>query len=241
MANHQFINRTLFFPGKGILVVGDLHIGYERRLRQSGVLIPERQIKDLKKDLSEIFKQIEKQGNSINKIVFLGDIKHGFAFESGERNEFNEVLEFLGEKFPAENIILIKGNHDTIDYTFEGFMKLFYIQDDIIFVHGDEEFPEIYDKKIKTVIMGHIHPSVILKEGPKKERYKCFLEGKYKNKEFIILPSFLDFVEGSPINNYSEDYEDYFSIVPKKSLLSFNVHIVGEDNVYEFGKVKDFE
>jgi len=62
MENYEFIDRTLFFPKKGILVIGDLHIGYEAMLRQSGVLIPERQIKDIIKDLKNIFKEIKNRG-----------------------------------------------------------------------------------------------------------------------------------------------------------------------------------
>jgi putative SbcD/Mre11-related phosphoesterase len=242
MSNFIFLSKSLFFPEKGILVVGDLHIGYEARLRQSGVLIPKRQIKDLINGLKEIFNTIEiEKKHKIKKIVFLGDIKHAFGFESEERNEFQEVLEFLGEKFPAENIILLKGNHDTMDYTFEGFMKDFYIEDEIVFIHGDEFIKEAFDKKIKIIVMGHIHPSVILaeEEGVKKESYKCFLEGKFKDKKIIILPSFLDFIEGSPVNNYKDDYEDYFSIIPKKALMKFKVHVIGEDQVYEFGEVKN--
>ena len=55
MVEYEFISKTLFFPEKGILVIGDLHIGYEAMLRQSGILIPERQIKDLITDLKKIF------------------------------------------------------------------------------------------------------------------------------------------------------------------------------------------
>ncbi len=242
MSEYNFLSKTLFFPEKGILVVGDLHIGYETRLRQSGVLIPKRQIKDLINELKKIFDIIEKERKqNIKKIVFLGDIKHAFGFEREERNEFQEVLEFLGDKFPAENIILLKGNHDTMDYTFEGFMKDFYIEDEIAFIQGDEPIKETFDKKIKMIVMGHIHPSVVLKEedGVKKETYKCFLEGDFEGKKVIILPSFLDFIEGSPVNDYKDNYEDYFSIIPKKALLKFKVHVVGEDQVYEFGSVKD--
>ena len=90
--------------------------------------------------------------------------------------------------------------------------------------------------------MGHIHPSIILsdKQNIKRESYKCFLEGKFKNKQVVILPSFLEYTDGSPINNM-EDYEDDFSIIPKKALLTFKVHVIGENEVYEFGKVKDLK
>jgi putative SbcD/Mre11-related phosphoesterase len=240
MLEYIFIDKSLFFPKQGILAIGDLHIGYEAMLRQSGVLIPERQVKDIINGLKEIFEKIKKQGHELKKIVFIGDIKHAFTFEYGEKNEFRKVIEFLGENLPQENIILIKGNHDTIDYTFEGLMKSYYIDGEILFLHGHKKIKELNDKNIKTIVFGHIHPSVSFEEGAKKESYKCFLTGRSNNKDVIVLPSFLGFVEGTPINDYQEDYIESFSIIPKKEIMNFRVHAVGKNEVLNFGKVKDF-
>lgn len=243
MANqeYEFIEKTLFFPKKGILVVGDLHIGYDNMLRQSGILIPKSQTKSIKKELSEIFQKIESKNWNLNKIVFLGDLKHAFSFEFEEKSEFQEILEFLGDKFPKENIILIKGNHDTIDYTFEGKMKDFHIEDDIAFAHGHQSFDELFNDEVKFIVMGHIHPSVVLheKQGVKKEAYKCFLEGSYKGKEVIVLPSFLNFFEGTPVNDYKDYYIESFSIVSKKDIMKFKVHVIGKDAIYDFGTIKN--
>ncbi len=237
----KFIGKTLFFPEKGILAVGDLHIGYETALRQSGILIPERQVEDIIKDLKKIFETIEKQNSEVKKIVFIGDIKHAFGFEAREKNEFQKVLDFLGEFFPAENIILIKGNHDTIDYTFEGKLKDYHIEEDLAFVHGDRRMNKVLERKVNTIVMGHLHPCVILEEGAKKETYKCFLSGKYKNQNFIVLPSFLDIPEGTLINEFNEYFFDDFSIIPQRALKNFSVLVIGKNKVYEFGKVRDFK
>jgi putative SbcD/Mre11-related phosphoesterase len=240
MTSYEFISKTLFFPEKGILVIGDLHLGYDYMIQQSGVLIPERQVKDIIEELKDIFKKIKESEEEIKKIIFIGDVKHSFSYEWKEKNFFNEVLNFLEKYFDKKDIIFIKGNHDTIDYTF-GKMKEYYIDEDIAFLHGDKSFLPVLDKKIKTIVMGHIHPSVIIseKKGVKKEKYKCFLVGKSKGKEVIILPSFLATIKGGTVNNFDEEYEDSFSIVPKKDLMKFEVHVVGEDKVYDFGKVKD--
>ena len=236
---YQFIDKTLFFSDKGILVFGDLHIGYDYMLRQSGVLIPERQIKDIIENLKEIFSKIKGSGGKISKIVFLGDITHAFGFEFKERDEFLEIMDFIKTQVPKENIILIKGNHDTMDYSY-GSMKEYHIEDEIAFLHGHKSFPEIFDKKVKIIVSGHLHPSVILEEKPgvKREAYKCFLEGKFKDKVFIVLPSFFGFIEGTPVNDYKEDYVESFSIIPKKEMLNAKIYVVDEKNVYDFGKVK---
>lgn len=235
--NHQFISKCVYFPKQGILAVGDLHIGYESGLIQSGILIPKAQIKELTEQLDKIISQVKPK-----KIIFLGDLKHSFGFRWKEKDEFNEVLDFLKTKISEKNIILIKGNHDTIDYTFKDKLKNLYIEDGIAFTHGHKDFLQLSQKEIKTIVLAHIHPAIILteKNGVKKEKFKCFLTGKYRGKETIILPSFLGINEGDPINNYKDDYEDEFSIIPKKNLLKFKIHVIGEDKIYNFGKVKDF-
>lgn len=236
MENYKFIGKSLFFPEKGILVIGDLHIGYEQAMIEAGILTPKSQIKELIRELDELISK-----TSPEKIIFLGDIKHLFSFNREESFSFNEVLEFLKDKFEDKNIIFIKGNHDTIDYSFQDKLKEYYIEDDIAFIHGHKNFLEIFDKKIKTIVMGHIHPSITLtdKETTKKERYKCFLTGKFNKKDVIILPSFLGIQTGSPVNEFDEAYEDDFSIIPKKDILNFRVHAIGKDKTYEFGKIKD--
>jgi uncharacterized protein len=239
--DYLFIGKSLFFPEYGILAIGDLHLGYEYSLRQSGVLIPEHQIKEVVEDLKEIFNELKEKNLKLKKIVFIGDIKHSFGFESEEKNYFREVMDFLRQNLDEKNIIFIRGNHDTIDFSY-GKMKDFYIWKDIAFIHGNEYFKEAFDKKIKTVVLGHIHPSVTLsdKQNIKREKYKCFLIGKFKNKEAIILPSFLNTIEGANVNDYVNSYEDNFSIIPKKTLLDFKVYAIGENpsKVYEFGKVR---
>lgn len=235
-----FIDKTIFFPKEGILVIGDLHIGYEYMLRQSGVLIPERQIKDMISELKHIFSKIKIEGFKLNKIILLGDIKHAFAYEPEEKNEFLNIMDFLKQNFSEENIILIKGNHDTMDFTY-GNMVDYHIDGNIAFLHGHMSFPEIFDKKIKILVSGHLHPSVILEENPgvKREDYKCFLVGSMKGKTFIILPSFLGFAEGTPVNDYKENYIESFSIIPEKDILRARVHVIGKDKVYDFGRVGD--
>lgn len=240
MNQYTFIGKTLYFPEEGILTIGDLHLGFEYMIQQSGILIPEAQIKEVISELKGIFEEIKKRGFKLKKIVFLGDIKHSFSYQKKEKSYFNEILKFLREHFAEKNIILIKGNHDTIDYSFSDKLKNYFIERDIAFVHGHELFSEILNKKVKTIVMGHLHPSIILsdKNNIKREKYKCFLTGKFKQKKVIILPSFLITIEGTTINSLEHEYKDYFSFIPKKTLMNFKVHVVGDKEVYDFGKIK---
>lgn len=241
MENYIFIKKALFFPKQGILAVGDLHLGYDYQTQQSGVMIPERQIEEIKTELKEIFEEIKEKKLTLKKIVFIGDIKHSFSYEWMEKNYFNEILDFVRNYVADKNIILIKGNHDTIDYSFSDRLQDYYIEDNLAFTHGHKLFMETLDKKIDTILIGHLHPSVMLsdKQNIKREKYKCFLVGKSGKKNYIVLPSFLRTIEGTTVNDISEEYKDNFSIIPKKDLLKFDVYVAGEKETYHFGKISN--
>ena len=261
-----FIDKSLFFPKQGILVIGDLHLGYEEMLQKEGVHISLGQLKELRNNLDKIVKIIQKDNYKLNEIIFLGDITHAFAYEWSEKNYYKELIKLATKYIPENKIVLIKGNHDTIDYTYKNTLKDCYISSDkkIAFLRGHKDFKKIYNKNVKTIVLGHLHPSVVLKDKQniRKEKFKCFLVGKFKGKRIIIIPSFLSSNEGSTINldinNYEEYYEDYFSIIPKKDLMNLEVYVIEErdnkeykDNkndgnnnkninkIYKFGKVKD--
>jgi hypothetical protein len=226
-----FISKTIFFPKKGILVIGDLHLGYDSMIRNQGISLPFDQLKETEKELEIILKRI-KALYTLKKIILLGDIKHHFSFQQEEISDLRNFLRFLEKYVSKKNIILIRGNHDTFtlkDYTLHDF----HIEDSIAFTHGEQDFPELYNNKnIKT-----IHPAVLIKDkiNVKKEKYKCFLVGKYKKKELIILPSFFSMTEGSEINEYSKG-EKYQQIIPRNKLESFETYVVGRNGIYNFGK-----
>ena len=64
MKDYEFLGKALFFPEQGILVIGDLHIGYEESLVESGILVPEQQVAEAVKDLEKIIQQIKDRGHS---------------------------------------------------------------------------------------------------------------------------------------------------------------------------------
>lgn len=237
--NFKLVNKTVFFPETGILAIGDLHLGYEPMLRQQGVVFPFNQLEKSKKDVQNTIKTIEKNKNKVKKIVLLGDIKHQFSFEIGEKFEVRSFLNFLGRYVDEKSIILLKGNHEKFALDKRKYRN-YYIQKETVFIHGDKSFLRILNKKIKTIVMGHLHPAVFLrdKKGIKKEKFKCFLIGKWKRKNIIILPSFFPLVEGMDLNEGFQN-KDKFSIIPKSSLQKFNAHIIGKDKIYNFGKLKD--
>ncbi len=234
---YLLINKTIFFPKEGILTFGDLHLGYENLLKNQGLSIPIKQLAETKKELKDVFNILERKNLKIKKIVILGDIKHYFPYKREEGFEVYAFLKFLDEKIGEENVVIIKGNHDKIELGKRKY-KNYYIKEDIAFLHGDKMFQNILDKKIKYIIMGHIHPAILLTEGIKKEKYKAYLIGKWKNKTLIIAPSFHGINEGTTMNGHYKDIED-FSIVTKKQLQKFQTFIVGKDKIYAYKKLKE--
>lgn len=231
-----FLSKTLFFPKQGILTIGDLHLGYDEMIKEQGINLPFNQLEETKKELEIIFKRI-KALYTLKKIILLGDIKHHFQFQREEISDLRNFLRFLEKYTNKENIILIKGNHDT--FTLKDYeLKNFHIENEIAFTHGEKDFSELYtNKDIKTIVISHIHPAVLIKDkiNIKKEKYKCFLVGKYKRKQFIILPSFFSITEGSEISEYKKG-EKYQQIIPKDKLKSFETYVIGKNGVYDFGK-----
>ena len=119
----------------------------------------------------------------------------------------------------------------------------YYVVKDIAFVHGHRDFLEIYDKNINIMVMGHLHPTITLEDKMriKKEKYKCFLVGRYKKKDFIIVPSFLAITEGVSLSEFIDKKGYDYSIVPNKELENFEAFVVAElgEEALDFGRLGD--
>jgi uncharacterized protein len=236
--NIRFLENSLLINNE-ILVFSDFHIGYEEYL--FGKLIPIRaQLDEIKKSLDKVFDLIQKEEIKIREIVILGDLKHEFGeITDSEWRETLILLDYLGKK--TKRIILVKGNHDNIlgpiakkrEVELEDYYKI----GNICFLHGNSFYNECGDSKI--LILGHLHPAITLNDSYKKEKFKCFLYGKWKGKEVYVLPSFVPFVFGYDLI-LGKGKKDFF-IVDDKSLKRFEVIIYNEkeDKGYNFGKLKN--
>ena len=251
----EYLGKCLFLKRESILVIGDLHLGYEEILNKSGVLVTRAMFSEMIDYFDSVFRELKRRekedGKSrrVNEIVLLGDVKHGFA--RPEKQEWNDVIElfdyFIGRN--VEKIIVVKGNHDNYIKNIAGkrnvFVEDFYFvfEEDgkkIGFCHGDKRFDELEEKDVKMWIMGHGHPAMRLRDekNGKEELYKCFLVGKYKVKgkgiwnlkEVIIAPSFIDYSEGTDAR------ENDLGLAWDFELGKFNVRIISDSLENERGK-----
>lgn len=225
---------TCLLIKKKVLVLADLHIGYEEALNKQGMFVPRSQFKETGQKLNDLFRKIK----GIETIVINGDLKHEFGTISNQ--EWDETLKIfdLLQKH-CRNIVLVKGNHDTIlgPIARKGGFSLVdsYCIDDICILHGDKILDNLNASSAKILIIGHEHPAVSIREEPKVEKYKCFLLGRWKKQQLIVMPSFLPIIEGTDVKK-----EKLLSPYLHQSLSNFEVFVVG-DKTYKFGKLKNIK
>ena len=228
--NLQIKDLGLYLKKEKVLIIGDLHLGFEESLSKQGILLPRFQLKETIKRLENILVNLD-----VKEVVITGDLKHEFGkILNTEMNDTLEFLDFLSKKY---KVVIIKGNHDAIlSYISQRRnieLKQYYKINDIFICHGDKLIDNLDFFSSKILIIGHEHPAVSLTNNNRSETFKCFLVGKYKNKELIVLPSFNLLVEGSDILR-----DEILSPYLDQDLNDFDIYVVA-DKVYKFGKLKN--
>ena len=223
----EIVGSSLWIKPARALVINDLHLGYEEALHRKGILVPKYQLETVLMQLVYIISIVNPQ-----KIIINGYLKHESGTILGQEwREVLELLDFLLQK--VNEVIIIQGNHDTIIKPIAEKRGITVVKEwafqQILVVHGDK----IVKTKAKQIIIGHEHPAITIREGGKREKYKCFLKGKWKDKEIIAVPSFNPLLEGTDI--LQEQVLSPFL----KSIKNFKVYIIHQGEVFEFGKVKN--
>lgn len=223
----------LFLVKEKTLIFGDVHIGLEESMRRSGVHIPTNQFKDIYESVKNI---LEKTHPKL--IIINGDLKHNFGTITNE--EWDKIAKLLKMMETYGEVKVIKGNHDAIVKPITDKLKIPLIKHiklgGIYICHGDVIPLDADYEKAKTIIIGHEHPAVSLRDGARSETYKCYLKGKYEKKELIVMPSLNPISEGSDI--LSEKPLSPF--LKKVKLGKFRVFVVGEE-IYDFGNLSNIE
>lgn len=148
--------------GERVVVLGDLHIGWEVTLSQQGIHIPSQTGKMLQR-LKVI---IEKEHPS--RIIMLGDVKHSVT--GAELEEWRDVPDFfeaLLKLVPSVQVIL--GNHDgNLEPLTPSKVEILpstglALWNRFGLLHGHAwPSPEILG--CETLILGHLHPAVTLRD-----------------------------------------------------------------------------
>jgi len=189
----------------GMLVVADLHLGYEKVYRESGVEVPSQMLSCAKKIMALAKK------NSCSELLLLGDVKHSLPGASYE--DWSEIPVFFRHLMKRCGVRVVLGNHDGglkgilpagVDVFESGYEK-----ENVFFAHGHKWAAGDGN----CIVIGHSHPAYSFTDRLNaKTTEKAWLRGRVDAKafpvnmrknsfsEFIAMPAFNPLVSGSPVN-----------------------------------------
>ncbi len=202
------------------LVIGDIHIGYDRELTESGFRVSNLTDKLIKKIKTLV------TANDCKEVIILGDVKHSIEL----RPDLEETKRFFKELSKFTKPILVMGNHDgalnnyidaeTHDYS--GWRRGKYY-----FTHGHANLKkEAF--KCDMIFSSHLHPIVDFVDklgGRQSERVWL------RSDQLTVLPAFNDLLGGIDIRR--SDLGPLSKHFDKEEL---DIYLL--DGLY-LGKVKD--
>ncbi|MGC9037659.1 MAG: metallophosphoesterase [Candidatus Micrarchaeia archaeon] len=178
------------------LVVGDLHIGLEERIKEKGINFPNPH-KVIAGLISKYFTM-----TSASRLILLGDIKESIGYPSkGEYVELQELFYDL-RNMP---ISIVRGNHDAhlqeilerLGYDIE--IKRALILDNMAFLHGNA-LPNEEALACSYIFEAHGH-TALLHDGTEE---KAFLIAKPAKKgikaKLVLIPPINPIIAGNPIS-----------------------------------------
>ena len=187
--------------------IADLHIGIEVQLRRAGFNIPSQAPKMLA--------EIQKLSSHGDHLLILGDIKH--RIPSVSYREDREIPPFMSRLLETyDSVTVVAGNHDGgLGTVLPGSVKTVSgggtLVEDFGAIHG-HVWPSKDAMKGRVLVMGHIHPSVLLVDSlGGKSNEKCWVRARLSKekaaerydscpKELIVVPAFNPLLTGTPIN-----------------------------------------
>jgi len=141
-----------------VLVVADLHIGWEASLAQKGIHVPSQTPKLLEKMIQLI------KATNPSSIIFLGDVKH--TVRKVELEEWRDVPEFFQKiSEMVQDIQVLSGNHDgNLEALTTPNVKIhsssgITLWNRIALLHG-HAWPKADLLGCETMVMAHLHPVV---------------------------------------------------------------------------------
>jgi len=144
-----------------ILVVADLHIGWEVKLAEQGIHVPSQTPKILEKMIQLI------ENSKPTGIIFLGDVKHAIAkVEIEEWRDIPDFFEAVAKR--VSNIQIIPGNHDgNLEALLPEAVKVLpptgIVFGHVGLFHGHTwPAPELL--KCRDLVTGHVHPTVAFRD-----------------------------------------------------------------------------
>lgn len=223
-------DRCLLLKDGDVMVISDLHLGYESALEEDGLHLPRINTNSIKESLHQSIHRYEPK-----TVVLLGDIKHDFRRPDNEcRREIIEILDLIAE---TSRPVMIRGNHD--NYLQNIISGTDYEMFDYLDVAGFRLEHGHSDSGIRPVILGHEHPSLRIYDGIGAHvKLPCFLYAR--NEGAIVIPSFSRFSGGNDIG--SGDVGAFMSPALKTVRIGgIEVYAVSEIGLISLGNIDNIQ
>ena len=164
------------------LVVADLHLG---------MFVDDSDIIDRLRKLAE--------RTGVDEIIVAGDVKHDIGMRMRERRVVEELVKTINVPF-----LVVKGNHDGgIDDIVETASSHGIRLGKFGILHG-HALPSDGVMQAETLILGHAHPAVFIRDTVGGVKKRIWLEGKAeidgKEVEIIVMPAFNDLCASTAVN-----------------------------------------
>ena len=189
-------DRCIVFDKEGVLVIGDLQLGYEKALEDEGMYLPRMNTGSIRESLNRLIEKYEPK-----EIVLLGDIKHDFRRAKYEgKEEVRTIIRLIRD---AAKVVIVKGNHDNYVQNIVADMGIPVV--DYVDIGGYRLEHGHIDSGVRPVIIGHEHPSVkivgALSGGIKMQ---CFMYAREDG--VIVIPPFSFLSSGTDFAMSADDF-----------------------------------
>lgn len=210
----------------GTVVLGDLHIGYEKALEGEGVHLPRIQTDTIKEAVQRIIDR-----HQPSRIVLLGDIKHDFRRTYGEGNrDVREVLDLMHQQ---TDVVVVRGNHDNFLAGIVSDLGIPFVErhseGGMWMVHGHRAFSR------RPVVIGHEHPSIkIFDRVGAYVKLPCFLH--QREEGIVVLPAFSPLAAG---NDMTGNDTPLSPVLREVELKDSSVYACSDIGLLSLGRLGD--
>ncbi len=237
--------RFLWHAASGTAVLADVHLGIETTLAGQGMAVPPVHLPGLRRAWRGVCDRLASSPGGKRRVVIAGDF---FDSAMPDGGAVGLARELIGELPGGTVVTIVVGNHDPSPTILgEMFVELCVeIAEasrvgEYTVIHG-HSFKETGDAK--GLIVGHQHPSVVLRNRVESAKMICFASGRVRRKggsiRMLILPTFSEAPLGSNLMTKAHWILD----VPREEVGDIRIAGIverGGGQVLDFGLLADLE
>jgi putative SbcD/Mre11-related phosphoesterase len=233
----------IYIPDIKAICIADLHLGIEHALFSEGTYLPIDQYRLIEDRITSYLLDYKAKTLIIN-----GDFKHEFSRASKQEwFELGALVE-LTNRFDVQ-LEIVRGNHDNYLKSVltkqnrsirDSYLKV----NGYIFMHGHQSFDEVFEDSrlppdVELLVLAHEHPAIILYDDVKgKHTFKCYLLGKFKDIDVLVLPAFSPFTNGSMLND-ARNTKILSPTLKIANINDFRPIVIDNGEVLEFPKLNE--